>query len=62
MIRLAAMLYSIIGTSFAGSFVIAALATGYDTKGAILVAAVAAAVLAVPACYYVARVMIIARR
>ena len=39
MFRLAAMLYSIIGTSFAGSFVIAALSSGYDTLGPIIIAA-----------------------
>ncbi len=55
MFRLAAMLYSIIGTSFAGSFVIAALATGNDTLVPILIAAVAGAILGVPASWYVAR-------
>ena len=49
------MLYSIIGTSFAGSLVIAALATGYDTLLPISIAATTGAVLGVPASFYVAR-------
>ncbi|MBQ1202702.1 MAG: CTP synthetase [Loktanella sp.] len=55
MFRLASMLYSIIGTSFAGSLVIAALATGYDTLLPISIAATTGAVLGVPASFYVAR-------
>ncbi|MFN3662848.1 CTP synthetase [Yoonia sp.] len=55
MFRLATMLYSIIGTSFAGSFVIAALATGRDTLIPILIAAGAGALLGIPASWYVAR-------
>jgi len=55
MFRLASMLYSIIGTSVAGSFVIAALATGYDTLVPILIAAAVGAVLGIPASWYVAR-------
>ena len=47
MFRLASMLYSIIGTSFAGSFVIAALSTGYDTLGPIIIAAAAGALLGI---------------
>jgi preprotein translocase subunit SecF len=55
MFRLASMLYSIIGTSFAGSFVIAALSSGYDTLGPIIIAAAAGALLGIPASWYVAR-------
>ena len=55
MFRLASMLYSIIGTSFAGSFVIAALATGNDTLVPILIAATLGALLGIPASWYVAR-------
>lgn len=54
MFRLASMLYSIIGTSFAGSFVIVALSSGYDTSGPIIIAAVAGAVLGILASWYVA--------
>ncbi len=55
MLRLASTLYSIIGTSLAGSFVIAALVTGYDTAVPIIVAAAVGAVLGLPVSYFVAR-------
>ncbi|MBR2657049.1 MAG: CTP synthetase [Loktanella sp.] len=55
MFRLATMLYSIIGTSFAGSLVVLALATGYDTLLPIIIAAAVGAVLGIPASWYVAR-------
>jgi predicted alpha/beta superfamily hydrolase len=55
MFRLASMLYSIIGSSLAGSFVIAALATGHDTLVPILIAAAMGAVLGIPASWVVAR-------
>lgn len=45
MSRLASMRYSIIGTSVAGSFVIAAPVTGYDTLGPIIIAPAAGAIL-----------------
>ncbi|MBY6048024.1 CTP synthetase [Vannielia litorea] len=55
MIRLALVLYSLIGTTLAGSFVVAALVTGHDTLWPILVAAAAGAVVAVPVSLLVAR-------
>ena len=55
MIRLASLLYSLISTTLAGSFVIAALVTGYDTLMPILVAALAGFLLALPVAWAVAR-------
>jgi hypothetical protein len=55
MIRLAAVLYSIIATSLAGTGVIAVLVAGNDSVPVILGAAGAGALLAVPASYLVAR-------
>ena len=45
MLRLASILYSVIGSSLAGTFVIAALVTGYDTLWPILSAAALGGVL-----------------
>jgi hypothetical protein len=55
MFRLASMLYSIIGTSFAGVLIITVLTVGYDTIVPILIAAVIVAVAAVPVSYLVAQ-------
>jgi hypothetical protein len=55
MLRLSSALYSIIGTSLAGSLVIAALTLGYDTASVIIIAAALGAVAGVPVSYYVAR-------
>jgi len=55
MIRLALVLYSLIGTTLAGSLVVAALASGYDTLWPILVAAGLGFVAAVPAALVVAK-------
>jgi hypothetical protein len=55
MLRLSSALYSIIGTSLAGSLIIAALVLGYDTAVPIVVAAAVGAVLGLPASYFVAR-------
>jgi putative flippase GtrA len=55
MIRLASILYSLIGSSMAGAAVIAVLVTGYLTVPAILAAAAAGAVVAMPVAYLVAR-------
>jgi hypothetical protein len=52
------MLYSIVGTSMAGAFVIASLASGYDTLIPILIAAAVGAVLAVPVTYFIARAIL----
>ncbi|APZ55117.1 CTP synthetase [Salipiger abyssi] len=55
MLRLAGILYSLIGTTLAGSFMIAALVTGYDTLIPIVASAAAGAVVALPVTWYVAR-------
>lgn len=55
MLRLASMLYSIIGSTLAGAGVIAVLASGYDTLSPILIAAAAGAVVAVPVTLMVAK-------
>ncbi len=57
MMRLASILYSLISTTLAGSFVVAALATGNDTLQPILLAAAAGFVLAVPVAWFVAKAM-----
>ncbi|QDC09072.1 CTP synthetase [Oceanicola sp. D3] len=55
MIRLALVLYSLIGTTLAGSCVVAALVMGQDTLWPILIAAALGAVLAVPVAFLVAK-------
>ncbi len=55
MIRLAAMLYSLIATAIAGSAVIAVLVAGMVTWIAILSAAAAGAVIAAPVSWLVAK-------
>ena len=55
MLRLASMLYSIIGSTLAGVGVIAVLASGYDTLAPILISAAVGAVLAVPVTLIVAK-------
>jgi hypothetical protein len=58
MVRLALILYSLIATSLAGSFVVAVLAAGLDTLQPILIAAGTGAVLAVPVSVAVARAIV----
>lgn len=58
MLRLAAMLFAIIGTSLAGSFIVASLVAGYDTTRPIIIAAVLGFVVAVPVSYLVARAIL----
>lgn len=55
MFQFTMMLYSIIGTSVAGAFIIAALVTGNDTLQPILIAAGAGAVLGFPVSYFIAK-------
>ncbi|CUI01795.1 hypothetical protein PNH50_06710 [Leisingera aquaemixtae] len=55
MLRLASILYSLIGSSLAGAGVIAVLAAGLVTTQAILAAAAAGAVLGMPVAWLVAR-------
>lgn len=55
MLRLASILYSLIGSSLAGACVIAVLASGFVAVNAILAAAAAGAVLGAPVAWLVAR-------
>lgn len=55
MIRLAALLYSLIATAFAGTAVIVVLTAGIVSTLAIVVAAGAGALAALPASWLVAR-------
>ncbi len=55
MFRLASILYSLIGTTLAGSAVIAVLVAGYGTLIPILAAAAAGFVVALPVSYLVAK-------
>lgn len=56
MLRLASILYSLIATTLAGSFIIAVLTMGYGTLQPILLAAaVGGAVAALPVSYLVAK-------
>ncbi len=55
MFRLASMLYSIIGTTLAGTLIIAVLTAGYDTLVPILIAAGIGAVLGIPLSFWVAK-------
>lgn len=58
MFRLASILFAMIGTTLAGSGVIAALASGYDTLYPILIGAAIGFVLAIPATYFVTRAIV----
>lgn len=58
MFRLASMLYLIVGSTLAGSLVVAALVAGYDTLTPILIAAALGSVLGVPVSYLIARAII----
>lgn len=55
MLRLASILYSLIGTTLAGTAMVAVLTAGYDTLVPIVAAAVAGAIVALPVTYFVAR-------
>ncbi|MGP6088262.1 CTP synthetase [Antarctobacter jejuensis] len=55
MFRLASLLFSLISTSLAGSFVIAVLVAGFGTLTPILIAAAAGFLTAVPISWLVAR-------
>lgn len=58
MFRLALALYTLIGSSLAGTFVIAALVSGNDTLMPILYAAIAGFVVGVPVSVWVAKALI----
>lgn len=55
MVRLAFTLYSLIGTTLAGSLIVAVLVAGYDTLIPILIAAGVGFVVAVPVSALVAK-------
>jgi hypothetical protein len=55
MLRLASILYSLIGTTLAGSLVVVALTMGYDTLNPILMAAGVGFVAALPVTWLVAK-------
>jgi len=55
MLRLASILYSLIGTTVAGTLVIAALTMGYDTLQPILIAAAVGFLVAVPVTWLVTK-------
>ena len=55
MLRLASILYSLIATTLAGSFIIAVLTMGYGTLQPILLPAAVGAVAALPVSYLVAK-------
>lgn len=58
MIRLALILYALIGTTLAGSFMVAALTAGYTTTQPIVLSAALGFVLGIPASYVVARALV----
>ena len=58
MLRLASILYSLIGTSVAGILMVAALTMGYDTLQPILAAVAVGFVAAVPVTYLVAKAIV----
>lgn len=55
MFKLAFILYSLVGTTLAGSAVVISLVAGYDTLVPILIAAAAGFLVALPASIFVAR-------
>lgn len=55
MSRLFMILYSMIGTTLAGSFMVVALTLGLDTLKPVVLSAVAGAVVAIPVAWLVAR-------
>ncbi|MBL1437420.1 MAG: CTP synthetase [Rhodobacteraceae bacterium] len=55
MLRIASLIYTIASSTLMGIFIVIALASGYDTLRYVVIAAVAGAILALPASYYIAR-------
>lgn len=55
MLRLASLLYSIIGSTLAGSFIVVALVLGFTTASPLIVAAAVGFVAALPVSWLVAR-------
>ncbi len=58
MLRLASILYSLIGTSVAGTLVIIALTMGFDTLQPVVAAAASGFVLALPATWIITKMII----
>lgn len=58
MTRLAGILFSLIATTLAGSFMVAALTMGYDTLQPLLIAAGAGGLIAIPATYLISKAII----
>ncbi|MCV2882919.1 CTP synthetase [Actibacterium sp. XHP0104] len=58
MLQLARILYALISTTLAGTAVIIALVTGYDTLVPIVIAAAVGFVLAIPATWVIARALL----
>ncbi|PWG15893.1 CTP synthetase [Salibaculum griseiflavum] len=56
--RLAAILFFVIGTSLAGSFMIAGLVMGYDTTRPIIIAVTLGFLLAIPVSIMVAKAIV----
>jgi hypothetical protein len=52
------MLFSLIATTLAGTFMVAALTMGYDTLQPLLVAIAAGGVAAIPATYLIAKAIV----
>jgi hypothetical protein len=57
MFRLATMLYTVIGSTLAGTAVIAVLVAGYTTLTPILIAAGVGALVGIPATWFIARMI-----
>lgn len=55
MFRLAAMMYSIVGTTLAGSAMVAALVMGHDTLWPIMISVGLGALVAIPVSYLIAK-------
>lgn len=55
MFRLAAMMYSIVGTTLAGSAMVAALVMGHDTLRPIMISVGLGALVAIPVSYLIAK-------
>lgn len=55
MLRLASVLYAMVGTTMAGIMVVVALVTGYDTLNYIVMAAAIGAIAGLPAAYFIAK-------
>ncbi len=55
MLRLASVLYAMVGTTMAGIMIVVALVSGYDTLNYIVIAAAIGAIAAFPTVYFIAK-------